>query len=437
MTSLRRAGPGWEAPGSSVLIVGINYWPEETGVAPYTTALAEHLASSGYAVTVMTGMPHYPHWRVGSEYRRRLRAQEERHGVRVLRFRHYVPARQSALRRGLYELTFFVNALATVRLARPDAILGIVPSLGGGVLAAALARRYRSPYGLLFQDLMGNAASQSGVPGGGRVAELVRFLEKAIGRRAAAVGVVAEGFRPYLEALGVEADRLTHVPNWTHVAAPSALREAIRAGLGWDRDLPVVLHAGNMGIKQGLEHVLAAARCAAARGSRVRFVLMGDGSQRRMLEAAARGCSLVTFLDPQPAERFSDVLAAADVLLVNERRSILDMSIPSKLTSYFVAGRPVVAAVAPDGVTAGEIRRAGAGVVVPAEDPLALLEAIERVLADPQLSVQLGRSGAAYAREHLTAQAGLTRAEQFVAGLIGAANSTAEAGTFTGWNEQL
>lgn len=50
---------------------------------------------------------------------------------------------------------------------------------------------------------------------------------------------------------------------------------------------------------------------------------------------------------------------------MNERASAVDMSLPSKLTSYFSAGAPIVAAVPASGGTAAEVRRSGAGVVVP------------------------------------------------------------------------
>jgi len=43
--------------GKHILLIGINYWPEETGNAPYTTRLAEHLVSCGASVTAITGMP--------------------------------------------------------------------------------------------------------------------------------------------------------------------------------------------------------------------------------------------------------------------------------------------------------------------------------------------------------------------------------------------
>ena len=51
-------------------IIGINYWPEVTGIAVFSTGRAEHLASAGHEVTMCTAVPYYPQWRVPAEYRR-------------------------------------------------------------------------------------------------------------------------------------------------------------------------------------------------------------------------------------------------------------------------------------------------------------------------------------------------------------------------------
>ncbi|NEE17733.1 glycosyltransferase, partial [Streptomyces sp. SID7499] len=104
-----------------------------------------------------------------------------------------------------------------------------------------------------------------------------------------------------------------------------------RARLGWPEGTPVLLHSGNMGLKQGLDVLVDTARIAPD----VRVVLMGDGNQRDALRARAEGLANVDFLEPAAAEEFTDVLAAADVLAVTQRASVLDMSVPSKLTSYF------------------------------------------------------------------------------------------------------
>lgn len=405
-----------------VLIIGVNYAPELTGIAPYTTALAEHLARRGHRVNVITGMPHYPSWKIQSEYAGKLSVVEERNGVRVIHRALYVPTRQTALRRAAYESSFLLTGLPFPSLRRPDAIIGVVPTLSGGALARLLAARYRTQYGLLFQDLMAPAAAQSGIAGGRRAAAATRAAEHWTVGRASVVAAVSRAFLPYLESLGVSAERLVHMPNWTIVAEPNpGAHTPTRERLGWQPNETIVLHAGNMGNKQHLEQVLVAAgesRHAPGlmTGRALRFVLLGDGSQRGTLESqvAASGLGNVTFLGPEPDTTYTDVLAAADVLLVTERATVRDMALPSKLTSYAAAGRPVVAAVNPGGATGAEINRVGMGLVVPAEEPWALLRAVERICSDPSLAQSLGAAGSTYARTALRADLGLARGEELV-----------------------
>ncbi len=382
-----------------ILISGINYAPEATGIAPYTTGLAEHLSARGHRVTVVTGLPSYPQWRVHDGYRGILARRESTGGVDLRRRWHYVPREQSAIRRALYEASFLTTGLSALALPRPDAIVGIVPSLGGGLLARLAATRFAAPYGLVFQDLMGPAAAQSGVAGGGGAARTIRAAEAFAARGAEAVGVIADGFRPYLETLGVHPDRIRRVRNWTHVPEPAVEPATTRARLGLDPGATVCLHAGNMGYKQGLANVVECARLAASDPGLL-FVLMGDGSQRAQLEdlAARHRLGNLRFLPIQPAELFPSVLAAADLLLVNQRATVTDMSLPGKLTSYFLAGRPVLAAVSPASETAREVAASGAGLVTRPDDPAALLAAVRTLAVDPVRRRRLGSSRRARGR---------------------------------------
>jgi glycosyltransferase involved in cell wall biosynthesis len=187
------------------------------------------------------------------------------------------------------------------------------------------------------------------------------------------------------------------VRNWTHLPPAKTVDvAATRAQFGWSDDEEVVLHAGNMGVKQGLGNVIDAARLAAERGERVRFVLLGAGSELQRLKEAGSGIPTLQFLSPLNDADFAAALGSADCLLVNELPGVSEMAVPSKLTSYFSAGRPVIAATDVTGITADEIRNADAGVVVPAGDPAALLEAVSALAADPEGSRRLGANGRHY-----------------------------------------
>ncbi|MFD3456508.1 glycosyltransferase family 4 protein [Streptomyces sp. NPDC058691] len=395
-------------------MVSTNYAPEHAGIGPYATQIAEHWATpdgGGAEVHVLAGMPHYPSWRLDPAYRGVWRAEEHRAGVTVHRRRHTVPPRQTALRRALFEASVLAHGLVAAPRIRPDAVVAQMPSLAGGVIGARVAARHKVPYIPVVQDLMGAAAAQSGIRGGDRAAAVAGAAEAYALKRATLVGVIHETFVDKVAAMGVDRGRIRLVPNWSHVARPSAPREETRARLGWARGQIVVLHSGNMGLKQGLDVLVEAAR----RDPSVRIVLMGDGNQRERLRQLAADVPNLEFAPPAGDAEFPDVLAAADVLAVTQRASVLDMSIPSKLTSYFAAGRPVVASVAAEGGTAQEVLRSEAGLLVAPEDPEAFLKAVRALAQDPQAADELGARGPAYVAAHLSREAGLARISALLA----------------------
>jgi colanic acid biosynthesis glycosyl transferase WcaI len=395
-----------------ILVTTSYYWPEEAGSAPYLAGLAQHLQDQGHHVVVATGYPHYPEWRLPAHA---PLFRKEMHGdVEVRRRRHYVPRTQTAAHRLLYEGSLFASGLTALRTRPgPDVVIGTCPTLAGGALAATASRIYRAPYAIVFQDLMGQAARQSGVPGGTRVAATVDWAELALARGAAAVGIIAEGFRSYLERGGVPGQKIHRLRNWTRRVEPSESVSETKQRLGWADGELVCLHGGNLGRKQGLDNLLDAGQELRGRG--LRIVLAGDGNDRERLERRARELSLdnVQFIELQGPGRWEAVMAASDVLLVNQRASVTDMSLPSKLTSYFAAGRPVVAAASAESETAREIEAAGAGYVVPPDDPAALRDAILR-LAEGSRAAELGASGRRYAETTLSPATALADYDRFL-----------------------
>ncbi|MFB8228361.1 glycosyltransferase [Cellulosimicrobium sp. NPDC055967] len=400
--------------GMRVLVIGANYAPEPTGNAPYTSALSRALAARGARVSVLTTFPHYPEWRVRAGYRGWSR-RERVDGVEVLRLRHYVPRSPSSVRRLLAELSFGVRS-ATTRWPDTDVVLLVSPSLFAAAVAmlrlrtgcARRAARADAPGVVLWtQDLYSLGVEETGAASG-RVARLVGAVERCVARGADAVVAIHERFARHLgESLRVDAAALRVVRNWTHLAPDAVLpdRATVRAAHGWGDDETVVLHAGNQGVKQGLENVVEAARLADAQGARVRFVLLGDGSRRAALESAGRGVLRLQFVDPLPDAEFRAALAASDVLLVNELAGLAEMSVPSKLTSYFDAARPVLAASSEGSTTAAELRASGGGVRVDPQDPQALVDAVRALAADPGRRDRLGSAGRRYRDETLTEDA--------------------------------
>lgn len=394
-----------------VLVISFYYEPDPTGVAPYSAGMARGLAARGHRVRAVVGYPHYPEWRVREGYGG-LRMREELDGVEVVRVRHPVPRSSTGVCRALMEAAFAGHA-ALIRGRRPDVVLVTSPSLPSIATGLAWRRSGRTAVGVIVQDIYSRAVTETGI-GGARSAAAVGWVEGALLARADGVAVIHDAFEGVVTELGVPADRVTVIRNWSHIAASTGGRAETRARFGWRDEELIALHSGNMGEKQGLDNVVQAARLAERAGLPVRFVLLGDGSRRMDLQAAAAGLSRLQFVDPQPEWDYPDVLAAADVLVLNEKPGVAEMSVPSKLTSYFAAGRPIVAAVDPASASTREMRAADAGVCVPSGHPDALLDAVLSTADDRVGGERAGARGQAYARAVLSEPAALDSYEDWV-----------------------
>jgi glycosyltransferase involved in cell wall biosynthesis len=348
---------------------------------------------------VLTTHPHYPEWKTRKGYGQWSRA-ERINGVDVIRLKHYVPSSPKSLPRALSEASFGLRT-AFRRWRHPDAIIVVSPALIAsliGAMRASLTHR-KTPLVVWVQDLYTLGMVETGQSKGLSV-RVISKIEGWLLRRATRVVVIHERFAARVaDDFEVSRDRIEVIRNWTHLPpAPPIDVHATRESLGWAPGEIIVLHAGNMGVKQGLTNVVEAARLAATSKVPVKFVLLGHGSDHERLLGLTAGLATVQFLAPLNDELFAAALASADCLLVNELPGVSEMAVPSKLTSYFSAGRPVIAATDTAGITAEEIRAANAGVVVPAGDPMALLNAVIALTADHALCESLGENGRLYRR---------------------------------------
>ncbi|POH74902.1 glycosyltransferase [Arthrobacter glacialis] len=398
-----------------ITILGLNYAPEPTGISPYTTRLAEKLVEEGHEITVITGFPHYPEWKLTEGYTG-WRRVEFINGVRVKRVRHFIPSRLNNMHRLHMELSFGVRLLFT-RWRNPDVLLVVSPALFSTAFVLARARfGFKRPAtGIWVQDIYSRGLEETG-NGGSRAAKVMKITEGAILRSATQVAVIHDRFKAYIcRDLGVDPSKVNVIRNWTHVQPVVAVdRSATRARHGWNEDDIVVLHAGNIGVKQALENVVNAARLADATGSKVHFVLLGDGNQRRHIETLSSDVNRIQFISPLPDKEFREALASADILLVNEMAGLREMAVPSKLTSYFSTGLPVLAATEPDSTTAGEIEYSLGGIQIAPDSAELLLTSAEKLAANPTLATKLGTAGQNYAGNVLSQHAAILQYSEWL-----------------------
>jgi colanic acid biosynthesis glycosyl transferase WcaI len=362
-----------------ILILSINYWPEETGIGAFTTCRAEYLAAAGHDVTVCTTFPYYPDWKVAPEYKGRWLASERRNGVRILRSYAYVPNPVTSLKRIVHEASFIASSFVRAAAAkRPDVLLVVSPPLGLAMSAILLSRWWRIPYVFDVEDLQPDAAAELGMLPSWALGFMYK-VECAAYRHAALVSTLTKGMRDRIIGKGVAEEKVVLFEpraDESMFDISAAEGAAFRRRYGFDGQF-IVSHCGNLGMKQGLDVILDAA--ALSRGDQsIVYLLVGNGAARAKIERRASEMKLenVRFLPLLDAGEFRGLLAASDVCLVTQRKSVSDIVFPSKTVTYLAAGCAVIASVNAGSEVARTIRESGAGAVVEPENAMALENAI-------------------------------------------------------------
>jgi colanic acid biosynthesis glycosyl transferase WcaI len=372
-----------------------HFAPDTAPTGAVVTRIVEELGARGHKIDVVTALPWYREHRIEPGYAGRLVRYEVAPWGRITRV-HPFPAgdKRAILRRAAAFGGFSVlGAAAGARGPRLDGVLALSPPLTLGISGWAVARRRNAPLVLNVQDVFPDVAIELGVVTDPRLIAASKRLERWCYARADAVTVLSEDLRENVARKTADPSKVRVIPNFvdTDAIVPAPRENAYRRRLGLTGKT-VVMYAGNVGLSQSLDLVLASAG-ALQHESDLVFVVNGSGAARAGLEEAARGLSNVVFVDPQPAERLPEVLAAADVHLVPLKRGLASSSVPSKTYSILAAGRPLIASVDVGSEVARVVERAGAGLAVPPEDPEAFTKAVRQLTEHPTEAAAMGEAG--------------------------------------------
>jgi glycosyltransferase involved in cell wall biosynthesis len=416
-----------------ILIAGVNYAPEVTGIGPYTTGLAEHFAREGHQMIVATTFPFAPLWR-WIDPPPRWRTREQLNGVDVWRTKVVLPPRRSAAWRIVFDSSIgLTSAITVLSIPRVDVTICVSPPIQT-TLAAAAVRFKVGKLVVLVKDLPTAAARSVGMINDGAALRVGRALEHFAYKVADHVVVISGAFATYIQAAGVNATKITEIPDWADVESikPMQPNQEMRSRLGASPDDFLVVHTGNMGAKQDLLNVVAAAALL-KEDKRIKFALIGDGQERARIaeDIAARHLDNIRLLPLQPSHEFPSVLAAADALLVNQASMVIDSVLPSKLLAYMASERPVISAAHPASTTADLVRRSGCGVAADPGRPEALSAAIQDLAAmnsRGETLTTMGKRGRRYVKEHFDRGSIMKRWDSLLSELV----PTTEAATRRG-----
>ena len=398
-----------EGSRGRVILVSL-YYSEANGSAPILRIFAEALSELGYSVMVITARPFYPTKRVFEEYRDGSRDVEHQGGVEIRRVfgrdvdYNNIKARVSA------EFGFAQAAYSYMRGLPPaKAIFSVCPTTFSPIAANMIARRMVARHIAIVHDIPSGLASALGMVSGKPIWMAMRWLEKVALNGADHVVTLSDGMTDVLRDIGVTRP--------VDVMPPMVDEEAITPKP--ERDgAPLVVYSGNMGRKQGLGIVVELAKILEQRGSPARVLLRGDGVFLPELKAMAAeaGVSNLSFEGFTPDDQFAESLAEGHVFLVPQDPVGASYCIPGKLYTLMAASRPFVCTALPGSPLDAEREASGAFFISAPGDAEALADAVEKLIASPELRAKLGSSGRAYVERHVGREAQKATYEALIEG---------------------
>ena len=401
-----------------VLVLTLVYPPDSVSTAQIVGDLATDLRRLGHDVTVITTTPHYnrdPEAEARQPLSRswgRL-VQRSMHGL-VPVYHTWMPAKSRSVPARLAAWCLF-HALSLVvgitRARRVDAIIAPSPPLTTGIVAWLLGVWHRAPFIYNVQEVYPDIAINLGAIRNPTAIRALFALERFVYARASHITVIAERMRTRLLDKGVEAARVSVVPNFIDpdsmqsVPAPNDFTR--EHGLD---DRFIVTYAGNMGPAQGLDALLDAARLLADQPAIV-LVLVGGGTSWEVLAARARneGIANVRMIEHQPFSRVPEIYGASHLSVVAQAAATGADAVPSKVYRIMACGRPILAITEAGSDLAGLVADADAGFVVPQNDARALASVIQHAHSHQEQLERMGERGrrhvvAHYARASITAR---------------------------------
>jgi colanic acid biosynthesis glycosyl transferase WcaI len=377
-----------------VLVTSINFWPDHSGIALYSTDLPVYLAEKKYEVTMVTGFSYYPKWRKLPKDRRKFFTSEIYEGVRVLRGYLYVPKKVSTIPRIFHELSFVLFAACNfIRAGRHDCIIVISPPLLLGLVGIVFKWLWKSRLVFYIQDLQPDVALALGMVKKGLMIRLLLRIEKFIYAHSDHVATITEGMRRRLLQKGVPFEKLGLYYNWIKVAETSLARESGKFRLQHPeiKEKWMVAYAGNIGIKQGVDILVILAE-AMHPFEHVHFVIAGDGADKERLQklAAEKKLTNLTFLPFLSQPDYFDLLQDIQLSFIAQRKATGDVFFPSKLLGIMAMSKPVLISADKESELACFVRKANSGLTVDVGDVDQLATSVRRLYEDPNLLKELG-----------------------------------------------
>lgn len=396
-----------------VVIVSCVFPPEPVVSAKTSADLAKHLAISDTQVKVITSFPNRPSGKLYPGYRRKF-VQKDLHpdGYEVFRCYSLLSSTSTMKSRFLENISFGLSsALILLFMQKPDVIYANTWPIFAIGLITFVAWLRRVPILISVQDIYPESLiAQGRIPKDGLRAKIFNWIDAKISRSATKIILISEKFIDFFHFhRRIPYNKIVIIPNWIdrklidHYADGNIIRQKLKI----PQDAFVCGYAGNIGKAAGVEEIIRAFSKAIDRPN-LFLLIAGDGPNLENCETLTKLLKVddrIFFYSPWPEDETSEVLMAIDLFFLPTIGNQSLVSVPSKLMTYQLAGKPIVAIVLPESETANLVNLAKSGWVIGPEDQEGLVRIIQHVQRMDKSELEIkGNDGREYILRNLVSE---------------------------------
>ncbi len=346
-----------------IVFVNRFYWPDESATGQLLTDLAEHMASKGARVTVVTSRLRY------SSDDEILSGADEKNGVSIERIWTTSFDRSSIVGRLMDLVTFNVSAMIKlIRILRTDDLVVAKtdpPFLQLFAWFAAWLRRAKLVNWCqdLFPEVAYALIKKSYLQ---RSQNLLSAFRNHALRQADYTVAVSKEMRHTLVKQGIDRDRVLVINNWCDHEIRPIPKEENTLRKKWQlQDDFIIGYSGNLGRAHVPESIFRLVReLAGIPRLKLLFIGAGHGMNWLRQECRDENLSHVVFKPYQPRQDLSLSLSTPDVHLISLERGCQNYIAPSKFYGVLAAGRPIAFVGEANSDMAKDIRRSRFGVTL-------------------------------------------------------------------------
>lgn len=376
----------------NIIIIGVNYYPEDSAIGLYTTQKAEYLVSKGYNVSIITGFPYYPQWKIRSDYENKRRwFKETINDVVIYRYKQYVPANPTFSKRIIHLLSFtFGNMINLFKTNRPDYVICIVPFTSSILLGWLLKLRYRSKLWIHIQDFEFDAAIDSGLLSSNKSFFIKRilWLEKTLFKKADTISTISNGMLKKLKSKTKNANTY-YLTNWLDTSKFRVKTQQKHAYLKSEKFK--ILYSGNIGAKQDWTFFFEVLNQLKS-STDIEVVVVGEGAEKESVINHIKNYSFVKHHNLVPYEELPQLLSSADVHILFQKSDVIDTVMPSKLLGMMASSKPSIVTGNKDSEVATVYEKSKGGYYFSDNSVESIINCINTLKNDKQLCERLGEN---------------------------------------------